>query len=269
MQSHDAFPVSSKEGVIVQHRVVGFSDRWLIGETVPESAWHDHALEMLKAILAHWIGERGRDAALYRDLAVRVSRDQPRVGFNPDLMVVEPAPPGAGMLSSLKVWEPGHAVPSLAIEVVSPGHPYKDYVEIPDQCAAVGVGELIVFDPLLVGPKARGGPQRIQIWRRTSPTAFERVVAGDGPYRSAYLDAYLVAVEDGMCLRVADDELGKYLWPTPAEAAQQALATERAAAEGARSVAERERAAAERERAAADAARARIAELEEELRKRR
>jgi Uma2 family endonuclease len=44
--------------------------------------------------------------------------------------------------------------PILAIEVVSPGHPYKDYVDTPERCAACGIGELWVYDPMLAGPRS-------------------------------------------------------------------------------------------------------------------
>src|SRR5262249_17496646 len=150
-----------------------------------EAAWHDRALELLKALLEHWVARTRRDAAVFRNFAVRVRQDCPAVGFDPDLCLVQPAPPGATELSSLRLWEPGHPVPALVIEVVSPGHPYKDYTETPDKCAALGVSELVVFDPLLVGPRAGGGPQRIQIWTRTDLGTFQRVAAGDGPFQSS------------------------------------------------------------------------------------
>jgi hypothetical protein len=146
-----------------------------------------------------------------------VRSEHPKVGFDPDILVVEPAPPESRDLSNLRLWEPQHAVPALVWEVVSPGHPYKDYTEIPDQCAALGVSELIVFDPLLVGPKALGGPQRIQVWQRKDSGVFERVASGEGPFRSAFLDAHLVSVDDGRFLRIADDAHGEHLWLTAEE----------------------------------------------------
>src|SRR5260221_12933436 len=128
---------SRNAGVVVRHRVPGFSARWTIPEVpVPEAAWHDRTLELLKALLDHWATREGRDRAVFRNLAIRVAGSEPRVGFDPDLCIVEPSPPGAAELSSLRLWEPGHAPPALVIEVVSPGHPYKDDLEVPDQCAA-------------------------------------------------------------------------------------------------------------------------------------
>lgn len=246
------------QGVLVQHQVAGFSDRWIIEEEpVPESAWHSETIFLLRAVLRYWVEARGRNAVVFANLAVRVSREEPRMGFAPDLMIVEPAPPGAPELTSLRLWEPGHVPPAFVIEVVSPGHPHKDYVDVPDQCAAAGVRELVIFDPLLAGPRAHGGPYRLQVWRRTELGVFARAYAGEGPFASEFLGAYLVPVADGRRLRVASDEAGKDLWPTDGEA--------RARAEVERARAEVERARAEAERALAEA---RVAELEAELARR-
>lgn len=245
----------SSPGVLVQHRIYEFSDDWTIGEEpVPEAIWHDQAIDLIKALLQHWIARTGRDAAVYRNFAVRVRRDNPRVGFDPDLQLVQPAPADARELSSLRVWEPGHAVPKLVIEVVSPGHPYKDYSDIPDRCAAVGVSELVVFDPMLVGPKAFGGPFRLQGWRRTDAGTFERLVAGEGPVQSSILDAHFVTVEAGRLLRIADDETGTRPWRTAEEDAR--IGEQRAVAAEQRAVAAEQRALA------------RVAELEAELERR-
>jgi Uma2 family endonuclease len=240
-----AAPHGFAQPIIVQHRVIGFSESWVIPEApVPEAAWHDSALDLLKALLVHWIARTGRDAAVFRNLAVRLRRDKPVVGFDPDLMLVTPAPPASSELSSLKLWEPGHSAPALVIEVVSPGHPYKDYSDIPDRCAAAGVTELVVFDPRLVGPRAFGGPQRLQLWRRDRGGVFALESSGEGPFESRVLGAFLVPVEGGRQLRIAEDRLNERPWPTAEEAA-------------------RATAQAEKERASA-----RIAELERELARR-
>jgi Uma2 family endonuclease len=228
---HEA-TLPGKDGVLVRYRVPGFSEEWVIGtEPVPEAAWHDGAVEHLRALLAHWLGRTSRNAAVFRNLAVRVDAARANVGFDPDLLVVEPAPPGAEDLSSLRLWEPGHAAPSLVVEVVSPGHPYKDYADIPDRCAALGVRELVVFDPLLVGPKALGGARRIQMWRRVETGVFERVAAGEGPFASEYLGGYLFTEDRGRLLRIAEDERGERPWPTPeqSERAQKEQALARVA----------------------------------------
>ena len=52
-----------------------------------------------------------------------------------------------------------------------------------------GTRELWVFDPLLVGPAAHGGPMTLQVWRRDTSGTFRRVYAGEvrrtGPLRRA------------------------------------------------------------------------------------
>jgi Uma2 family endonuclease len=262
-----------------------FLERWTVpdtGVTVPEAPSHDQALELLKAVLAHWVSCTHRDAAVYRDIAVRVRQDKPQVGFNPDIAVVEPAPPAPYKIDSVCLWKAGNTVPSVAIEVVSKNHPHKDYTDIPDRCAAAGVGELIVFDPRLVGPRAHGGPHLIQLWRRGADGAFDRVHAGDGPAWSERLTAWLVPVQQGGLLRVSEDREGIHLWPTAEETERTAKETERAAKEAAHVEAQAAQAQAQAAQAQVQAAqaqaqaahaetqnaRARIAELEAELRRR-
>lgn len=126
---------------------------------------------------------------------------------------------GTPVLTSVRTWKKGHAPPRLAIEVVSPNHPYKDYGEAPDKYAANGTEELWVFDPLLAGPRAQGGPFRLQVWRRDGEGRLARTYAGDGPARSGALEAWAIPVEDGRALRIASSPDGEGMWPTEAEAA--------------------------------------------------
>lgn len=262
-QPFDANRDMPARGTLVQHSITEFSENWVIEEgPVSESAWHFEAVVLLHALLRHWIATNGRNAAVFCDLAVRVMREKPQVGFSPDVIVVEPAPPGAHELPSLRLWEPGHVPPAFVIEIVSPGHPYKDYVDVPDQCAALGVRELIVFDPLRAGPKARGGPKLLQVWRRTEAGRFTRVDAGDGPFFSEFLGAYVVPALAWRALRFSSTPDGRRLWLTPEEA-------ERAKREAERTGREAERAGREAERAEKERALARIAELEAELTRRR
>ena len=232
-------------GVVVRHRVPGFSERWTVPEgMVPEAAWHDEAAELFRQIVRAFIARTGRDAAVFRNLAVRLQKSRPSVGFDPDVSIVEPPPPGLPDIDSIRLWEPGHTVPRFSLEVVSKNHPYKDYRETPDQCAAAGVTELAVFDPKRAGPKVLGSAPLLSLWLRTPDASFERVFAGEGPAWSPYLGAWLLPADGGRILRVSDDPEGRRLWPTAEEA---------------------ERAAREAEHAASLQ---RIAELEAELRKR-
>lgn len=220
---------------------------WELGETLPSSFLHDEIVTLLRAILAAWAAKFRPDALVVRDFAFRWDRERPKNGVDPDVAVFAPRPPGdLTDLRSVCTWKEGHRPPLLAVEVVSDTQPRKDYTIAPDKYAASGAQELVVFDPKMAGPRAHGGPFRLQVWRRDGG-AFMRAYAGDGPSYSTALAAHLVVSNDGLTLRLADDAAGQRLWLTAEEAA---------------------RAAEEAARATADAARSRIAELEAELARR-
>lgn len=239
--------------VDVHYRVDRSREDWVLPEeTVPESRPHDLTIDLVKALLAEWVARTGRKAQVGRNLAVRWDRAHPSVGVDPDVYVVEPPPPEGDEVESLLLWTPGHHAPLLSIEVVSASNAVKDYSISPDKYAACGTGELWVFDPKLAGPRAHGGPVRLQIWTRRPDGSFERSYAGEGPAYSPTIDAWLFAVEEGHRLRIAEDAEGTRWWMT-------ALESERAARQA-------ERTAKEAERTAKEAALTRIAELEAELR---
>jgi hypothetical protein len=185
---------------------------------------------------------------VYRNIAVRVRADRPNVGFDPDVCMVEPAPPEDTELESLQLWRAEHAAPSLVVEVVSPRHPHKDYAEVPEKCAAAGVRELVVFDPKLAGPRTGAGPHLLQLWRRRKDETFERISAGSAPAFSDVLDAWWCPLEGAQRLGVSDSADGQHPWLTVEQA---------------------ERAAKEAERASKEVALRRVAELEAELARRR
>lgn len=206
--------------VTLRYDVEPTRDDWVLPEEpVPESLLHSQAVDLIKALLLHWVARTGLDAQVAPNLAFRWVEKHPKVGVDPDLCLISPSTPEGDELESLRAWAPGHSVPKLAIEVVSKGHPYKDYVTTPEKYAASGVPELWIFDPAMAGPKARGGPHRIQIWLRNREGAFERAYAGDGPAFSPALRAWLFAVDEGRKLRLADDREGTSWWHTEAEAA--------------------------------------------------
>jgi len=249
--------MEARRRVTLHYQVDRSNEDWTLSEeTVPESRPHDLVTDLLKLLLLAWVARTGQLLQVGRNLAVRWDEAHPRVGADPDVYVIEPTPEGDA-LSSLRLWEKGHHAPRLAIEVVSPSNPKKDYVSAPEKYAASGTEELWIFDPQLAGPRAHGGPQRIQIWRRDAD-GFSRIHAGEGPAWSPAVGAWLFAVDEGRQMRLAADEAGTDWWMTGEEASRAAKESERAAKES-------ERAAKESERAAKEEALRRVAELEAKL----
>lgn len=211
--------VSEARIIELHYRLEPELETWVLPEvSVPESRPHDLTIEYLRALLAAWVARSGRPAIVARNLALRWVARHPQVGIDPDLCLIEPAPPDADRLSSLCLWKPGHVAPRLAIEVVSESHPYKDYADVHEKYAACGVPELWVLDPLRIGPKRFGGPFEIQIWQGNAGARFERVYQGAGPVRSVALQAWLRS--GGGKVSIADDEAGAQLWVTTEEAAR-------------------------------------------------
>ena len=237
-------------------------EAWVLPEgKVPQSTTHQMTVYRLYGLLTAW-AEHCRDERSLRiaaDLPVRWLQEHPRTGADPDVCVFEPAPPDFDDLKSFKLWEPGRVPPRLAIEVVSTSFPHKDYGRIQERYAAMGVEELVVFDPLLCGPRSLGGPVALQLWRRDATQAFERVQFGSEPVHSAVLDAWLIASDRD--LDIANDRQGKQRWLT----AEERLPLAQAEAERAQAEAERAQAEAERERQARQDIEQRLRELEARL----
>jgi Uma2 family endonuclease len=247
-------------------------DRWLLDEEdMPESTLHAAVIHLLVDIFWAWIKRTKRDAAAGRNLAWRWNREKPTTGADPDVYLVEPAPPGIKRLRSLRTWLEGHHPPRVVIEVVSHETSDKDYYDAPARYAVGGANELWVFDPLKIGPK--DGPAFVlQVWRRVRPKLFKCVYQGDGPAFSRELGAWLVVTEDGERLRIADDAAGTKLWPTEKEEAIQANEeAQRASEEAQRASEEAQRAREEAlrgqatERAAREAAEREVAKLRAQL----
>jgi hypothetical protein len=236
--------------ISLRYRVGADPEAWVIPEgPVPESTPHQAAVYRIYNLLLAWADRVApeRSVRISQELAIRWLEDYPRTGIDPDVAVLEPAPPDFDDLSSLRLWEPGRAPPRLAVEVVSASHPYKDYGSIQERYAAMGVEELLVFDPLLAGPPSLGGPVALQLWRRDATRSFERVHFGSEPAHSLVLDAWFIA--EGRALHISDDRKGTRRWVTDRERLDFMTAqAERANAEAERANAEAKRANAEAER---------------------
>ena len=219
---------------------------------MPQSSDHAKAIDLMKAILAWWARSQP-NTRVEDDMAIHWDEEHPSIGLDPDISVLRPAPPNDpdGDLSSVRTWVPGHSVPILAIEIVSKTNPRKDYEVVPDKCEACGIPELCIFDPHLAGPRRtrrsngstpdEHGPHRLQLWRHDANGKFKQVYAGDGPVYSPTLNGYFVAVDEGLKLRISDDEAGLQWWPTSEEVERKAkeLAWKAEAMERAEKMAER------------------------------
>lgn len=264
----------SQPVVSLRYRVGSDPDAWVLPEgTVPESTAHDAAVDRIGSLLRAWAAREENTARIARNLAVRWLPEHPTTGLDPDVAVLMPGPVDFDDLASFRLWEPGRVPPPFAVEVVSGSHPYKDYTRVHEGYAVMGVQELLVFDPALLGPKSLGGPVSLQLWRRDVTGAFDRIHFGNEPVYSNVLDAWLSA--DGRRLDISDDRAKTRRWATLEEdALEQAergkVQAERNKAEAERIKAEAERtlAAFERERELREALESKLRELTAERRRR-
>jgi Uma2 family endonuclease len=259
---------SAVKRVEVQYEIPTSDPRWILRDedNVPESVLQDEVNRELIDVLATWLAGRGVNGRVGGNVALRWDPENPQIGVDPDVYVVEPDLPEGELAKSICTWKRGHTAPRLCVEVVSDGTKEKDYGDGPERYAAAGVNELWIFDPRRCGGGNRGGPFLLQLWRRNEQGKFRRVYAGEGPFRSEELDGWVVATDDGWRLRVADDPEGTRRWPTAAERERQRTESERQRAESERQRAESERQRAETERQRADGERAEKEALLEELR---
>jgi hypothetical protein len=221
---------------------------------VPEAPFHDDAAHRLKLVLEAWAAKQSRPMRVLRNLAIRWLEDRPKIGIDPDVCLLAPPPPHLDDINSLCLWKRGHVPPSICFEIVSRKHPHKDYTDVQDRYAALGTHELVVFDPMLAGPPAFGGPVHLQLWRRDSNGDFERVHFGDTPVYSEVLGAWLLC--ECRDLDIADDKHGTQRWLTEAEAARAEAQRSKADAKRAESAIEQARADARRAESAIEQARA-------------
>jgi len=204
-----------------------------VDEPMPETRRHFGLRTALFQLLAAAFGDR---ATLGSEQFVYWDATDPKACCAPDVMLRlgEPDAP----FESWKVWERG--APHLAVEIASASDAEDGpWAQKLDRYRRMGVGELVRFDA-----DDRSSPLRI--WDFLDGDLVERDSSAPGFSRCRALGAYFCVREDpklGPMLRVARDDAGQDLLPTPEEA---------------RDVAERARAVAE----------ARVRELEAELARR-
>jgi hypothetical protein len=235
-----------RASVSIRYPVTPNPEAWVIPEEpVPQSTAHRVAVRRVFDLLSAWAATRPGRVRIGDDLAIWWLEQHPRTGINPDVCVLDPAPEAFDEdLTSVRLWKKGHAIPTFCVEIVSYSHPYKDFTAIQERYAAFGTPELLVFDPMLYGPRSLGGPVKLQLWRRDATGTFERVHFGADPVYSQMLDAWIIV--DGRELIIAEDRAGTRRWRTELEQERAALEQERAALEQERAALEQERAARER-----------------------
>ncbi len=229
---------------------VDWSDWYLTDEEdMGESPEQHDSIMLLQPSLERLATERGwTDVLIGGDAFFGWMPSEPNVRLSPDVYMM-PAPPEGPWPGMWRTWEEGIEPPTVAIEVVSRTWA-KDYRVNPEKYSALGVDELIVFDPN--APELHDVRVPLQVFRWTADGLFLAVHAGQGPAWSPALEVWVVLVETsaGVRARLAHDSGGRALVPTHEE---------RAEAEGQRAEAEGQRAAeAERRAASLEAELARL-----------
>jgi len=234
-------------------------------ETVPQSVEHQAHEVRLQSLLRAWVTRTDRNWLVGCELAFRWDPKEPRVGVDPDVYLVE-MPPCApnGNIYRVRTWEPGNSAPILAIEIVSPTRPGKDYTNSPEKHDCLGTFELWTFDPDLLGHSPDQPAVYLQIFQRETNARLTRTYAGAGPVFSDALDAWVMVIDGELV--ISNDPEGKNRWLTLEETAllRAANADKRADDEAKRAAKEAKRAAKEAKRADDAEKRARAEQTEKE-----
>ena len=217
-----------------------------IEEKVGEDSLQTWILELLRPLVERWYRSLGEPTFVGKDQFIYYKQFHPECVVAPDIYVLPGVKPGR-RVKSWKVWEE-RIVPSFALEVVATKDPDKDYREAVIRYQALGVEELLIFDPDHRRSRDRVRWQRYGKVKRRGFVQLE--TSNADRIRSTVLGCFMRVVGSGEAtrLRLFTGPTGDVLFPTQEEA-------ERAARDA-------ERAAKETERTAKEAALARVAELE-------
>ena len=210
----------------------------LMGET----AWHDHLIDYLKAVLS-WLF-REQVCAIYGNLNFYQTRNPREYPVAPDIAVIKGTP-----YRYIRSWASSYGDPSpqVVFEILSEETWKKDVYEKPSKYARMGVQEYFAYDPH-EPPIRRGGPSRLLGWRLDPhhQEMVEMIANHDGWLWSEQLESWLVP--DGPYLRLYDREHQIRLNGEEAQAQQLEIEAERAqtANEEAKAANERAQALAEK-----------------------
>jgi hypothetical protein len=204
--------------------------------------------ELLRPMLARFLAERGERAFVGADQFIYWVEGDGSKRVAPDVYVIFGEDPDA-LPRSWLLWQCEHR-PSFALEVVG-RDVEKDYEDAPNEYKAMGIDELIVFDP----EATPGHPRRVrwQQWRRVKRRGFVPVFRGDGDrVYSETLRCWIRLVGEGARarLRIGVGPHGDELVLTDREREdRERQEKERERQERARAEREREREREEKERA--------------------
>jgi Uma2 family endonuclease len=192
--------------------------------------------DLFRVLLERWFASRGAPTFVGASQFIYWTQFNPKCSLAPDVFVLPGVKPGI-KINSWKTWEHDVA-PSFALEIVSQDDYLKDYRDGPPSYEAIGVQELVIFDP-----EYRNAPSDrllFQVYRRLPKRGLVRVEAtNDDRVRSRVLGCHIRAVGadlDTVRLRLATGPKGDELFPTHEEAERNA----RLAADAARLAAEAE-----------------------------
>ncbi|WP_136971133.1 Uma2 family endonuclease [Polyangium sorediatum] len=228
-----------------------------------ESALQRLMTELLRPLIARFLAERCIQAFVGADQFIYWIKGNAKAVVAPDVYVM-PGLPSDVAPRCWKVWQTGVA-PSFALEIIAEEDENKDVSQSPQRHDELGTRELVVFDPYV---DVRSGRTRFRVHRRDERGKLVVVEATNADrVWSEVLGCMLRAVGggDAMRLRLAVDAEGEELFPTEAEAAQEAKRKAEEAARNAERKAEEAREAELAARETLDAERVARRNLELEL----
>lgn len=184
--------------------------------------------ELLREQIERWLHQHKKDWFVGANQFIYWKQFDPSCKIAPDVFFLPGVKPGI-KIDSWKIWETD-IIPPLAIEVVSQDY-LKDYGDAPASYDAIGVKELIIFDPGF--DTLRSERMRFQVFRRVGKRGLVRVEATNAKHvKSRVLGCSLRSVgadPDMVRVRLATGPEADHIFPTEAEAEHAAFETEHAA----------------------------------------
>jgi Uma2 family endonuclease len=201
---------------------------YAIEDEMGESSLQRFISELLRGLVERWLESRGKPTFVGADQYFYWKQYDPRECLAPDVYVLPGVEPGTA-IGVWKVWETGR-VPSFALEVVSQDVD-KDYLTSPAQYHRLGVQELVVFDPDYALSPTRS---LFQVFRRGKRGLLCVEATNADRVKSKILGCHLRAVGAGdhRRVRLGTGFKGEKLFPTDAEAREQAEADRKQAEAG-------------------------------------